>query len=104
MVKVEIIKNKDLINKVTISGHANYAKKGEDLVCASVSSLAIGTLNALDELSNNKLEIKINEGLVSIEILESEEIIQTILKVFEIQLKTIQESYKQYINISILEV
>ena len=30
-------------NKITISGHANYADYGQDIVCASVSSI-VGTI------------------------------------------------------------
>ena len=32
------------------SGHAEYAEKGKDIVCAAVSVLVINTLNSLEEL------------------------------------------------------
>ncbi len=37
------------------SGHAGYAKYGEDIVCAALSVLVINTLNSLEELC--KLQI-----------------------------------------------
>ena len=42
MIKVNI-KN----NEITVSGHANYDDYGKDIVCASVSSLVISTVNAI---------------------------------------------------------
>lgn len=39
-------------------GHAEYAKPGEpDIVCAAVSALTIGTVNSLEELAGEKLNI-----------------------------------------------
>ncbi len=44
-----------------ISGHAGYADYGQDIVCASVSVLAIHTANALDELTDNEMDIEMDE-------------------------------------------
>ena len=30
-----------------IKGHANYAKRGEDIVCAGVSAVSVGTVNEI---------------------------------------------------------
>ena len=43
-------------------GHAEYAKKGKpDIVCAAISALTIGTINSLEELAGEKLQISQNE-------------------------------------------
>ena len=42
MIKVEIENN-----KIEIKGHANYDDYGKDIVCASVSSIVITTINAI---------------------------------------------------------
>ena len=42
MIKINI--NKD---EITIKGHSGYAESGSDIVCASVSSITITTVNAL---------------------------------------------------------
>ncbi len=39
------------IKGFTSKGHAGYADKGEDIVCASVSMLVINTLNSIERLS-----------------------------------------------------
>ena len=46
MIKVDLTKE----NVITISGHANYDDKGKDIVCASVSSIVITTINAIIEI------------------------------------------------------
>ena len=42
-----------------VAGHAEYGEYGKDLICASVSSIMFGFMNALDELQEN-VEIKQN--------------------------------------------
>lgn len=48
-----------------ISGHAGYAKAGNDIVCAAVSVLAINTINAIDNLTDNAYKVENGEsGLI----------------------------------------
>lgn len=35
--------------RVTVQGHANYAPRGEDIVCAAVSALVYALIGALEE-------------------------------------------------------
>ena len=43
-------------------GHADYAEPGEpDVVCAAVSALTIGTINSLEELTDEKITLTKNE-------------------------------------------
>ena len=50
--------------KIEISGHANSNKKGKDLICAAISSIVIGSINALTGFE--KQEININDGKIII--------------------------------------
>lgn len=44
-------------------GHAGYAKRGQpDIVCAAISVLTIGTVNSLQELAGEKLQIMADES------------------------------------------
>ena len=38
-------------------GHAGYARAGKDIVCASVSVLVINTINSLEALAQEKIEV-----------------------------------------------
>ncbi|MBO5291732.1 MAG: ribosomal-processing cysteine protease Prp [Lachnospiraceae bacterium] len=45
----------------TCMGHAGYAKRGKDIVCAAASILVFTTVNALDEIAGEKLDVVQNE-------------------------------------------
>lgn len=98
MIKVLIKEKLNKISYLKISGHANSASKGEDLVCAGVSAISVGILNAIDE-KNKKVIIDIDEGLVEIIVEEYDDELQLILEILVIQLKTIENKYSKYIRI-----
>lgn len=74
MIKVNV-KN----DSISITGHAKYADYGKDIVCASVSSLVISTINAI---------LKFNEKAISYEE-EADKLVINILKKDEITIKLI---------------
>lgn len=43
--------NEGFIQEFSITGHAGYAKRGKDIVCAGVSAIAYTTLAALKEIA-----------------------------------------------------
>ena len=54
----------------TCIGHADYAGKNQpDILCAAISALVIGTLNALTELAGEKMSVDTDEkaGLIRCE-------------------------------------
>lgn len=99
MIKVEIEKIKTKVKKVTISGHAKSATKGEDLVCAGVSAISFGILNTLNKIDPDNVEIKVNENKIAIITLKNTKEIDLILETLIIQLKTIEIEYSKYIKI-----
>lgn len=104
MIKITIQTQNDNIVSLDIKGHAEFDDHGKDLVCAGVSSIAFGLLNALDEykvefehqVQNNEISIHLNNQL--------DDKAQIILKTGIIQLETIKESYEAYIKIKKQEV
>ena len=87
------------VKTLTVSGHANFAKYGQDLVCAGVSAIVTGGINALEEEINNIVIIN-EENKLGVEVVNSNEKIQIIIKTILIQLETIEDSYKKYIKIN----
>lgn len=59
MIKILVKSNNGVINNISINGHANFASSGKDIVCASVSSILITTVNAI--ISFDKEAINYNE-------------------------------------------
>jgi uncharacterized protein YsxB (DUF464 family) len=61
MIKVSIIKD-NLIKEVKISGHADFADYGKDIVCSAVSSIATTTINNIIALDNKAITYSADEG------------------------------------------
>ena len=96
MIKVKKYLDGDVLVGLEVTGHAGYAPKGEDLVCAGVSSVLTGGFNALNK--EDIEEVKLNEGEAKV-ILKSKTCKSVdVLKVIEIQLMTIEEEFPQFIK------
>lgn len=108
MIKVTFKKNNaNEIVAFEISGHANYADNGFDIVCAGVSALAITTINSIEKIANYKPIIDIEEdlgGFLYCEVLydltvKQKEITEILLNSLIIGLSDLQESYPDFIEI-----
>lgn len=49
------------IQSFTIVGHAGYADAGEDIVCAAVSGISFGAINAIYQLLGAELSVEQGE-------------------------------------------
>lgn len=98
MIKIEATRKDGKIINLTVKGHANSAPKGEDLVCAAVSSVLVGGCNALSQ--PNCFAIKLNEGDASIsELSIANKHDYEVLETMMIQFKTIEESSKKFLQV-----
>jgi uncharacterized protein YsxB (DUF464 family) len=93
------------IQSFTMNGHANFAKHGEDIVCASASAVSVGTINAVHALTGVIPECKQEHGLLSCVIPEnlSENTIdqvQLLLEGMVVSLQSIEEEYGKHIKIT----
>lgn len=95
MIKVQIIKEDDKV-MLSVKGHAGYADKGEDIVCAGVSAIIFGLMNALDE---KIAKIKVDENDITIKILKGDLKTSHYMELAILQLRTMEESYGQFIKI-----
>lgn len=102
MIKVSVASKEDQIMSVKITGHALSADPGQDLVCAAVSAIGTGTLNALDLLAQDDYELTLidtEEPVIEIKTQRTNEKGSLIIEVMLIQLKTIQEINPEFISI-----
>ncbi len=101
MIKIQINKTNDKYSSLLVSGHSNYDEHGKDIVCAGVSAIVTGGLNALIIENKKKISYRVNDGYVNVDVLDIEDDkLQLIMDVIVVQLKTIEESYKKYVKIS----
>ena len=62
MTTIEIRKDKTgAYRQIVCMGHADYAEKGEDILCAAISVLVISAMNALEGLAGEKFDETANE-------------------------------------------
>jgi len=103
MILVDVTFNSDEeIKKIEISGHANMADEGKDLVCAGCSTCFIGALNAIQDIDNFK--VKVDKGLGFVEAKKNiSNHDKIVLEVLLVQLKSIEYSYSQYLKINYIK-
>ena len=98
MIKIEATRKNGKIVNLTVKGHANSAPKGEDLVCAAVSSILVGGCNAINQ--PNCFAIKLDSGDASIsELSHANEHDYEVLETMMIQFKTIEASYGKFLQV-----
>src|SRR5690625_5018291 len=106
MINVSIFREHQKITSFEISGHAESGPYGYDLVCAGVSAVSFGTINAILKICEIDLNIEqADQGgylFVSIPRLVCEtkmEKAQLLLEGMLISLETIEREYSKFINI-----
>ncbi len=103
MICIKLTKKDNVIEKVEIKGHADYADYGKDVVCSAVSSIACTALLGLIEFSSRKFKYIKKDGHISFSVPEAEsqeERIRTeaILKTMELGLRDIQKGYSAFVK------
>lgn len=104
MIQVFVEHRKESILQITISGHANSTTEMMDLVCAQVSAVSVGLLNAIEILCPNSTSIDMESGYINIRVLEDSTTLQILLQTLEIQLRTVENTNYKYIKIKKREV
>ncbi|MFC4022649.1 ribosomal-processing cysteine protease Prp [Oceanobacillus longus] len=106
MILVTVNRSDNQIKSFELSGHADSGPYGYDLVCAGVSAVSIGTVNAVMELCETNLDIEQGGegGYLSVKLPNQlrPEIMAEVQLLFEgmlISLKSIELEYSEFIKI-----
>lgn len=96
-----------VIESFTISGHALFANHGNDIVCAGVSAVSIGAINAVISITGITPDIEQGKdgGFLSCGIpanipAETRERIQLLLEGMVVSLETIERDYGKHVTIN----
>src|SRR5687767_5766841 len=93
--------NKNNYSYIIIKGHANFADKGKDIVCAAVSAITNGTVNFLQINYGKCCKIICNSTEISIYLQNDNLECQLALKLMLYQLKNIEDYYPDYLKIKL---
>jgi uncharacterized protein len=90
------------IRQFHVEGHAFYDEPGKDIVCAGVSAVTVGTVNAVEALLAIELKARMKHGMLKVEIPDSgaadtEDKVQLLLESMVVMLQSIAQSYGEYI-------
>ncbi|UOQ46257.1 ribosomal-processing cysteine protease Prp [Halobacillus salinarum] len=108
MIHVNIYRSQGFIEGFEIAGHAESGPYGHDLVCAAVSAISFGTVNAIEHLGEFEphveqggeggyLKVTLPEGLTS----EQEGKTQVLLQGMQVSLETIEHEYSNHIKVTL---
>src|SRR4051812_5327556 len=84
---------------IIIKGHANFAEKGQDIVCAAISAITNGTVNFLQTYYRNDCQISYLPAKISIYSQNDNPECQLCLKLMLYQLENVANSYPDYLKI-----
>lgn len=85
-------------DKIFVTGHAGYEETGKDIVCASVSSILITSINAIMRISSEAISYKESDG-VEIIIHKHEKIVDILLENMVELFEELTNQYPEYIKI-----
>lgn len=105
MISIIVKRCDEAISELVVQDHAGYKEQGKDLICAGVSSIAIGALNAIDLKGKQVCDLEMKDAYIRITVKRmAEHDVQVMLDMLLIQLMTMRETYPDYIKITDQEV
>lgn len=105
MITIKLERNgRGHIVRFTVSGHAYYGDPGKDIVCAGVSAVTVGTVNAVEKLTGLIPEAEARSGYLSVQLppdgdIAAQDRAQLLLEGMVVALMSIVESYGKYVKI-----
>lgn len=110
MIEITIVRrySDSAVTAFKVIGHANFADYGNDIVCAGVSAVTFGTVNAVEKLTGYEPEVEMQDsGWFAVRISESQADnwpnTQLILESMVVMLETIEDSYSEHVKITTLQ-
>ncbi len=95
------------INSFEMSGHADYAEHGKDLVCAAASAVSFGAVNAVITLTGVTPTIQQGEDGGYLKVVfpgtENDHDQQVIVRAMIVSMQTIEQDYSQFIKITYMK-
>lgn len=88
-------------NYLEVSGHANQNEYGKDIVCSSISTALIMTINLIEKFNQlNDIKYQIKEGYFVLEYNKNNEIVNNIVENLKYTLNELFIKYPKYIKIN----
>ncbi|MBA4548646.1 ribosomal-processing cysteine protease Prp [Thermoactinomyces intermedius] len=108
MIQVRVKRDgQNRVKRVLITGHADYGEYGKDIVCAAVSGISIGMVNAIEQMFGVQVH-RDDDGDGKIDCFlpdqvkdpDTREKIGLLLEAMVVSLENVAEAYSSYVRIS----
>lgn len=99
MISVKIGNTEGRISSFTVSGHSGYAESGADIVCAGVSALTLAAALGLRDVLHKKGSYESKDGFLAVEITETDDRTEAVLRSMLCGLYEMQKQYLDYIQV-----
>lgn len=99
MIKVEFYNGINGLCGFEISGHADSADYGEDIICSAVSSAGLMTANTITEVIGLDADARTDDGYLRLMLLENAELAQDALKGLRLHLTELSKQYPENIKV-----
>jgi len=106
MINITVIKSNNNIITIEATGHSGYADEGQDIVCASVSTLLQALINGLIEVVKISPKYTIDEEIPHLSVTLPNDLdkdkfkyAQVLMSSTYLALKDIADSYSKFIKI-----
>lgn len=87
------------LDGITISGHANYAPHGFDVVCAGVTTLVQTLVQSMESLVSDQIEYEMSPGWVDVKYGNLSEQGQLLVDSFFVGICMIADEFLEYVRI-----
>ena len=91
---------KKAAGSVSITGHANYAPHGQDIVCAAISTLVQTLIQSVEDLCTDTISYHLQPGSVEIKHGNLTKDAQLLLDSFFIGVYMIANSYPNHVEVT----
>ena len=110
MIKIKFFKNNNIFVGFECLGHAGYSNYGNDIVCASVSTVTQSTVLGLQKVCKVNVDVTIddNKGYMKVDIPErldgkNQEQVNVLLETLYLTIEDLNEGYPKYISMEVIE-
>ncbi|MFD1065382.1 ribosomal-processing cysteine protease Prp [Oceanobacillus locisalsi] len=110
MIQITVFQSDNQVTAFEVTGHAESGPYGYDLVCAGVSAVTFGSVNAMMKLCDTDLDIDQGAddgGYLAVQLpanISSEKLekLQWLVKGMIVSLETIEASYDEHVQLKFL--
>lgn len=85
---------------ISIKGHAGYAPRGQDIVCASVTMLVYSLIESIEVLTDDAIKYVMSSGTTDIYFRDLSKDAQLLIKSFFVGVQMIADNYPEHVRLN----